>query len=122
MKKILIADDEVDALKFLEKRLKLEKYGVTAVNNSGDVIKLAKSDKPDLFILDIAMPGMDGYALAATMRKDSELKNIPVIFITGKEFVPKAMEEITRDAGAYDYIMKPCSFEEILSKVQTVLG
>lgn len=122
MKKILIADDEPDALKFLEKGLKRNKYSVVATPSGNEVIALARAEKPDLLLLDIAMPGMDGYTLAENLKCDEELKSIPIIFITGKELTPKAVEEMTEEAGAHDYIMKPCSFEVILSKVKAVLG
>ena len=122
MKRILIADDEVDALRFLEKGLKRKNYYVTAVATAEEVIKVAAGDKPDLFILDIAMPGMDGFTLAENLRKSRKLKDIPVIFITGKELLPKAIQDLCDKAGASDYIMKPCSLQDIVGKIEAVLG
>jgi twitching motility two-component system response regulator PilH len=122
MKKILIADDEEEALSILEKKLRENNYYVNAVTNGKDVIRVAKSDRPDLMILDIVMPDMDGYALATILKEDKLLKDVPIIFITGKELMPEGVQDRVFQLGAYDYIMKPCVFEDILTKVKKVLG
>jgi DNA-binding response OmpR family regulator len=122
MKKILIADDEEETLGILEKKLRENNYDVNAVTNGKDVIRTAKFDRPDLMILDIVMPDMDGYALAALLKEDRSLSDVPIIFMTGKELVPGGIEERISQLGAYDYIMKPCVFEDILTKIKKVLG
>jgi len=122
MKKIMIADDEKEALDILEKKLKQNNYYVKAVMTGKDLIQTAKSDKPDLILLDIIMPDMDGYTVAVTLKEDKLLQDIPIIFITGKELVPKGIEERISQLGVYDYIMKPCRFQDILAKIKAVVG
>ncbi|MFC1674693.1 PleD family two-component system response regulator [Candidatus Omnitrophota bacterium] len=120
-KKILIADDEVDVLEIMKKKLGEKGYLVTAVSNGADALKSCMLDKPDLALLDIAMPDMDGYSIASELKKDSALAEVPIIFVTGKNLDHKGMEERISELGAYDYITKPCEFEEILSKIEKVL-
>lgn len=81
-KKILIVDDEKDALFMLEKELAARGYSIVAADNSNDALVLAKSEHPDLIILDICMPGMDGPEVAAKLREDPITKDIPIIFLT----------------------------------------
>jgi len=87
-----------------------------------EVIRLVKSERPDVVLLDIVMPDMDGYAVAAALRDDRALKGVPVIFITGKDLMPEGIEKRVAELGAFDYITKPCAFEDILAKVKAVLG
>ena len=122
MKKILIADDEKDALEILAKKLSQHNYTVRTVATGGEAIQWAKSVKPDLLLLDIVLPDMDGYAVASALKEDKALEKIPIIFITGKELLPQGIEERIAQLGAFDYIMKPCAFEDILVKVKAVLG
>lgn len=122
MKKILIADDEKETVSILEKRLKQNNYSVNTAASGEEAIRSAKSDKPDLMLLDIVMPDMDGYTLVNIIKEDKSLNAIPIIFITGKELLPQSIEQRVSDLGAHDYIMKPCSFEDILAKIKKILG
>ncbi len=81
-KKILIVDDEKDALFILNKELAGRGYSVISADNGWDALNLAKSQYPDLIILDIWMPGMDGAEVVEKLREDPITKNIPVIFLT----------------------------------------
>lgn len=121
-KKILIADDEEDVLAVVEKKLRESGYYVIAVTNGGDAVEMAKLNKPDLAILDIAMPVLDGYAVAQELRKDDTLKHIPVIFITGKDLEFEGIEKRMFDLGAFDFLRKPCAYEDILIKVKEAIG
>lgn len=122
MKKILIADDEKDALDILEKKLRQNKYYVTAVSSGKEVLKSAQLDKPDLMLLDIVLPDMDAYALVEALRKSDSLKEVPIIFITGKDLLPQGIEKRMSELGVCDYLTKPCSFEDILAKVKDIIG
>ena len=117
-KKILIADDELEALSILEKKLKQSGYCCTAASKGEEALKMAKLDKPDLVILDIAMPDMDGYTIASRMKEDNALKDVPILFVTGKELEPKGIEERVENLGAFGYITKPCTFQEMLDKIK----
>ena len=90
-KKILIVDDEQDTLSVLGKGLTAEGYSIIKADNSGDALDLAKSERPDLIILDILMPGMDGGEVARMLKEVPETKDIPIIFLTG--MFPKREEE-----------------------------
>jgi len=90
-KKILIVDDEQDTLSVLGKGLTAEGYSIIKADNGGDALDLAKSERPDLIILDILMPGMDGGEVARMLKEVPETEDIPVIFLTG--MFPKREEE-----------------------------
>jgi CheY-like chemotaxis protein len=122
MKKILIVDDEEEVLKLLSERLRQKNYYVTAVSRGEDAIARCRMDKPDLILLDIAMPDMDGYTIASALREDKLFRDIPIIFVTGKELEHKGIQERIEQLGVYDYIMKPCSFQELLTKIQGFIG
>ncbi len=81
-KKILIVDDEEDVLLILEKRFTTEGYSVITADNGDHAIFLAKCQKPDLIVLDIQMPDMDGGEVASRLKEDSTTCNIPVVFST----------------------------------------
>jgi len=121
-KKILIADDEKEALDIIAKKLREKNYKVSAVTDGKEAVDNCKADKPDLLLLDIAMPNMDGYTVASVLKGDSTLKDIPVIFLTGKELNRPGIERRMEELGAYDYIIKPCAFEDILKKVKEAIG
>jgi len=122
MKKILIVDDEEEILSILEKKLKANNYQCLTTSIGSAVINICRSDKPDLILLDIAMPDMDGYAVAYNIREDELLKDIPIIFLTGKELEPKSIARRVEQLGAYCFITKPCSFPDLLAKIKEVLG
>lgn len=121
-KKILIADDEEDILSVLSKKLRENNYSVITVSSGTDAVERSKTDFPRLILLDIAMPDMDGYAVASALAREKTTKDIPIIFLTGKELRPEGILERIEQLGAYDYITKPFSFEELLAKVKEVIG
>ncbi|MCX5708447.1 MAG: response regulator [Candidatus Omnitrophica bacterium] len=121
LKKILVADDEPDVLAILEKKLKQSGYDVLALSKGKEIIVKVKSFQPDLLILDIVMPDMDGYAVGITLRQDEATKKTPIIFMTGKELEFSGMQKRAEALGYCDIINKPCTFEELLVKVNAVL-
>ncbi len=90
-KKILIVDDEQDTLSVLGKGLTAEGYSVIKADNGSKALVLAKSERPDLIILDVLMPGMDGGEVAKRLKEVPETEGIPVIFLTG--MFPKREEK-----------------------------
>jgi len=90
-KKILIVDDEQDTLSVLGKGLTAEGYLIIKADNGGDALVVATSEHPDLIILDVLMPGMDGGEVARRLKGIPETEDIPVIFLTG--MFPKREEE-----------------------------
>lgn len=118
-KKILVIDDEEDMLKLLKIRLQQENFNVV-VANDGDVgIKMAEQELPDLIILDIMMPKMDGYTCLKEIRKLPKIKDTPVLLLSGKE------EEKVKDLFAFQkisgYMEKPFELDNLVSKVKEIL-
>jgi CheY-like chemotaxis protein len=121
-KRILAIDDEVDFTKLLKSNLELTgQYEVRIENNGLLALAATKEFKPDLVLLDIAMPGMDGYEIASGMRDDSVLESISIIFMTGKELDDKGLQERVSELGAFGYISKSCDFQDILAKIKETI-
>jgi two-component system alkaline phosphatase synthesis response regulator PhoP len=119
---ILIADDEKDALNILQKKLKSNNYEVNAATTGKEAFDLAKSEKPDLMLLDIMLSDMDAYTLISSFKEDKTLKDVPIILITGKELVSNAIEQRASELGVCGYLMKPLSFEDMLAKIKEIIG
>lgn len=115
-KKILIVDDEKDILLTLGKRLTAAGYSVLTADNGVDALTLAKSKHPDLIILDIIMPTMEGSEVAAKLKENPLTKNIPVIFLTA---ILSKEEELNKKHMIADHIIfaKPFDSEELLSYI-----
>ncbi len=116
-KKILIVDDEKDALFILERELAARGYSVIVADNGNDALNLAKSEHPDLIILDIWMPGMDGPEVAAKLMEDPKTKDIPVIFLTCL-FQKREGEEQGRVVAGKVLIAKPYSIEGLAAQIE----
>jgi DNA-binding response OmpR family regulator len=121
-KKILVVDDEEEILSLIQKKLSASNFACMATSKGSETLSLAKTFNPDLLLLDIVMPGMDGYAIAREMKRDKATTNIPIIFLTGKELEPRAINERVGEVGAIGFIMKPCSLKELLDKINSVIG
>ena len=119
-KKILIVDDEKDTLLLLEKRLIAEGYSVLTADNGKDAITIAKSKSPDLIILDVLMPDMDGGEVAEKLKDSPRTKNIPIIFLTAL-FTRK--EEYAKNHIVADNITfaKPFDPEELLDEIKMLV-
>ena len=119
MQKVLIVDDEPDILEFLSYNLKKEGYQVSVAENGKRGIEIAEKENPDLIILDVMMPEMDGIETCSEMRKNTKLKNTLITFLTARN------EDYTQiagfDAGADDYITKPVKPKVFVSRVKALL-
>ncbi|RLJ65645.1 two-component system alkaline phosphatase synthesis response regulator PhoP [Lacinutrix venerupis] len=117
--KILLVDDEPDILEIVGYNLSQEGYQVTTASNGIEGVALAKSEKPQLIILDVMMPKMDGIETCEQIRKLPELKNSLITFLTarGEDYSQVA----GFDAGADDYITKPIKPKVLVSKVKALL-
>jgi len=116
-KKILIVDDETDALFILEKELAGRGYSVITADNSNDALSLAKSECPDLIILDLLMPDMNGWVIDAKLKGDLKTKDIPVIFLTCL-LQKKDGEEQGRAISDQVFVAKPYSIEGLSAQVE----
>lgn len=116
--KILLVDDEKDIVEFLEYNLVQEGFEVVTAYDGYEAIEKLK-EKPDLIILDVLMPKMDGFETCQKIRSNKEFKNVPVIFLTAKS--TEADEIKGLNLGADDFIRKPISPKKLIARVQSNL-
>lgn len=118
-KKILIVDDEPDIVEILRYNLEKEGYTTFSASNGVDAVELAKQKKPDLILLDVMLPDMDGIQACETIRKHEELNNTIIAFLTARS---EDYSEIAGfQAGADDYITKPIRPKVLLTRIQSLL-
>jgi DNA-binding response OmpR family regulator len=116
---ILIVEDDNIVARTVERCLRGGEFHVTVANSGVEGLQNAHRNPPDLVILDVIMPGMDGYAVCREMRGDPVLKEVPILFLTAKA---KEEDRITGFlAGADDYLSKPFNVDELLLRVRAVL-
>jgi len=120
MKKILLAEDEPIILKFVSFRLEGLGYEIYKASDGAEALKLIKKHRPDLILLDVLMPGMDGYEVCRRVRMDKKLKHIPVILFTASD--PTIVTAKVKEVGADDYIIKPFEPDSLLEKIQKYIG
>lgn len=116
---ILIVDDHPESLRLLSQVLSKRGYKVRPTRDGKFALKFARSTPPDLILLDIMMPGMDGYQVCEQLKACAKTKNIPVIFISGLNEVFDKVKAFS--LGAADYIAKPFQTEEVVSRIQNQL-
>ncbi len=117
--KILVVDDEEDLLDLISYNLKKAGYEVSTAINGKKGIELAKRQKPDLILLDIMMPEMNGIEVCEVLMRDEILKQIPVVFLTARG--EEEIEVKTLDLGADDFLAKPISTTKLVSRIKAVL-
>ncbi len=115
---VLIVDDNPENLQVLAGHLNEASYEVLAANNGPRAVALVRNRKPDLILLDIQMPGMDGFAVCREIKKDPDMADIPVIFITAARTGTNDVLEGFQ-VGAVDYVTKPFNSLELLARVRT---
>ncbi len=116
MYKVLVVDDSADVRLLLGKTLKSAGYGVVEATDGEEAVPAALSYEPDVVLMDISMPKMDGFKALATLKRDPRLKHIPVLMVTAKGH-PDDLET-ARSLGAHDYINKPWAPGEVELRVQ----
>jgi two-component system, OmpR family, alkaline phosphatase synthesis response regulator PhoP len=116
---ILIVDDEEDILELLEYTLSKEGFSVTCATSGEDAIKIANSLMPDLILIDLILPGIDGFELTRLLKNDPETSRIPVIMLTAKAGEPDIVTGL--ELGADDYITKPFSPRILVARVKALL-
>ena len=118
--RILIIDDEPDICELLEHTLKSKGFQVWSLTNPLEAIGKARDFEPDLVVLDVMMPELDGYRLCSMLKVDSRLKHVPIIFLTAKGEVDERVKGFAR--GADDYMTKPFDRRELTARIKAVLA
>jgi DNA-binding response OmpR family regulator len=117
---VLAADDDEDILALLAFRLERSGYSVLQARDGEEALELAREKKPDLAVLDVTMPKLDGFELTRRLRADDVTRRIPIILLTAR--TQDADVERGFETGADDYIRKPFSPQELSARVHAILG
>ena len=119
MGKIMLADDEQHVRDMIAFRLRSAGHQVVAARDGGEALQLATAEKPDLIILDVMMPVLDGFEVLRRLKADPALQAIPVIILSAKGREQDVMAGIR--GGAIDYVVKPFSLKELTARVELAL-
>lgn len=120
MATILVIDDEVHIIKIIEYKLRGAGYTVISARDGLEGVEKAKTERPDLILLDIMMPRMDGFQALEALKKDPETEGIPVLMLTVKGREGDRQKGL--QMGVVDYMIKPFSPNHLLNRVNAVLG
>jgi DNA-binding response OmpR family regulator len=119
-KRILIADDEEDLVTTLQFTLEKEGYECLTAYDGKEALDKAKRENPDLIVLDIMMPKMNGYEVSRLLKFDARFKHIPIVMLTAR--TQEKDKEIGRETGADRYITKPFEMDDLVSTVRNMLN
>lgn len=117
--RVVVVDDEPSILEML--RLRLESMGATvfAVLRGSEAVPLARQEAPDLILLDIMMPDMDGFSVIRQLKEDESTRQIPVIFMTARDEIDSRVQGL--ELGAHDYVTKPFNTVELIARIRAAL-
>jgi DNA-binding response OmpR family regulator len=117
-KRVLVVEDDEGIRSMLQKMLAKD-YTVVVAQDGQQGLLLAQKAKPDLLLLDVALPGIDGFDLATQIREEPNLKDVPLIFLTARDTPADTIKGI--QAGAKHYITKPFKMSDVLKKLEHIL-
>lgn len=117
--KILIIDDEMDSLLPLKRSLERENYRVVEAYDGQEGLKKAEEELPDVILLDLMMPGMDGHEVCSRLKKEMIFRNTQIIMLTAKDDVVDKVRGL--DLGADDYVTKPFNLNELKARIKSAL-
>ena len=120
MAKILVAEDEKQIADMIAFKLTNSGHQVIRAQDGEQAMKLAKSDSPDLIMLDAMMPGLGGFEVLRRLKADATLRSVPVIMVTAKGHERDVLSGLR--GGAVDYVVKPFSLKELAARVELALG
>jgi two-component system alkaline phosphatase synthesis response regulator PhoP len=118
-KKILIVDDEVDLVETVRFPLEMEGYHVLVSYNGEDALNQARKENPDLILLDLMLPKLDGYKVCRLLKFDDRYKHIPILMLTAK--TQERDKTLGMETGANEYITKPFEMDDLIKKVKAYL-
>ncbi len=119
-KRILISDDDPEIRLILKTRLEKNGYEISTAEDGASALEKARSEKPDLIMMDVNMPPPNGYQACRQLKDDQELKKIPVVLLTAKTSDSDKFWGL--ESGADAYLTKPYSSEELLNKIRSLIG
>jgi len=119
-KKILIVDDEVDLVETIRFPLEGEGFNVLASYDGEDALNQARKENPDLILLDVMLPKLNGYKVCRLLKFDERYKHIPILMLTAKTQAKD--KTLGKETGADEYLTKPFDIEELLAKVKSYLS
>jgi len=119
-KKILVVDDDQDMQKMLRLSIEASGYEFMSVSDGAEMLKAINTKTPDLILLDVMLPNMDGYTALREMRKEDKFKDLPVIVLTGKE-QQKVGDLFALEKIAY-FVEKPFDNKDLMEKIKEVIG
>lgn len=120
MAKILIAEDERDIRDLITFTLTFAGFEVRAASNGEEALNMARQETPDLILMDVRMPRMTGYEACVEMKKETRLKEVPVIFLSAKGQDSEIQTGL--QAGATEYLLKPFSPDQLTARIQAILA
>ena len=118
-KRILIVDDQKDIVELIRFKLENEGFECLVAFDGEEGLQKAKKHKPDLILMDIMMPKINGYQVCRLLKSDENYKNIPIIMLSAKD--QESDKFWGKESGADDYVTKPFDFEELFQKIQGYL-
>ncbi len=119
--KILVVDDEKDVIETLRISLESDNYSVVDAYTGSEAIKKARSEAPDLIVLDVMLPDITGYETCNRLKKNPLTKLIPIIMLTGLSGITKNDKKLGLDLGADGYITKPINIDELKERICSIL-
>lgn len=118
-KKILLVDDSPTAILWQRMILEEDQYEIVVANDGEEGLRLARAERPDLVLLDVTMPRMNGFEALRALRADDDLRDTPIIMVTTRGGMPDVMEGY--ESGCSEYVTKPLDGAELLMKVRSYL-
>jgi len=118
-KKLLLVDDEPALVEMVKMRLEAYGYEVVVAFDGQEALEKARTVKPDLIILDLMLPKIDGYKVCRMLKFDEKYQNIPIVMFTAR--IQDSDKKLAKDVGADDYITKPFEAEVLLSTIKKLL-
>jgi two-component system OmpR family response regulator len=115
--RLLVVDDEPNIVELLSASLRFAGFDVTTAANGPAAVEVARTFRPDLVVLDVMMPGMDGFAVARRLRESGA--RVPIVFLTARDATEDKVTGLT--LGGDDYVTKPFSLEEVVARIRAVL-
>lgn len=118
--RILIVDDEIDTVELLKKRLRFEGYDTLEAYDGVQCLEQANTGNPDLIILDLMIPRMDGYEVCRKLKADKKTASIPILMLTARKEVENKVKGL--EIGAQDYLTKPFDYKELSARIKSLLS